>query len=111
MKLFARTPGDDGLVLNVILTGQVQEDNDGIIWRVEIVLPIGCDHVVGYTIESLPKSPMGQQLLWVNPGALCVDVAGGVNPAKQDQIRAEVVRVNDQRRLDMARGPLGENWP
>jgi len=111
VKLYACTPDGIGLGLNVILTGQIQEDTDGLIWRVEIVLPIGCDHVVGYTVEALPKSPTGQQLLWVNPGDLCADVAGGVKPINQDQVRAEVARVNDQRRLDMTRGPLRENWP
>lgn len=107
MKLYARTPAGTGLGLNVILTGQVEEDSD-IIRRVEIILPIGCDLVVGYTVEALPKSPMGQQLLWADPGDVCANDGSTIN---QDQLRAEVVRVNDQRRLDMMHGPLGENWP
>ena len=111
MKLFARTPNNTGIGLTVILTGQVREE-DGLLTHIEVILPIGCDLVVARadytTIEPLPKSPMGQQLLWVHAGDLCADDGMWVNQAK---IRAEIVRVNDQRRLDMARGPLGENWP
>jgi hypothetical protein len=103
VKLYVCTSAGTDLGLNVILTGQVQEDA-GIIRRIEVILPIGCEPFG----TALPKSPMGQQLLWVNSGDICADNGGAVD---QDQIRAEVVHVNDQRRLDMARGPLGENWP
>ena len=111
MKLYARTPAGTGLGLNVLLTGQVREEGNTI-RRVEVILPIGCDPFVavlgGYAVEALPKSPMGQQLLWADPGDVC---ANDGSPVNQDQLRAEVARVHAQARLDMASGPLGENWP
>jgi hypothetical protein len=112
VKLYARTPTGTGLGIDVLLTGQVREDN-GTLRSVEIYMPIGCDLVVGYRIEkavfeSLPQGRGSRQVLWVDPGDLCADDGNTVNQA---QIRAEVVRVNEQLRAEMLRGPLGENWP
>jgi hypothetical protein len=113
VKLYARTPAGTGLGLDVLLTGQVRatgsEEKAGwVIRSVEITLPIGCDSIIGYGVESLPKSPSGRQLLWVDPGDVCADDGSTVN---QEALRAEVNRVNEERRADMLRGPLGENWP
>ena len=107
MKLYARTPAGTGLGLDVLLTGQLKE-SDGKIRSVEVALPDGCDHVVGYAIEPLPKRLSGRQLLWVDPGDVCADDGSTVN---QEVLRGEVKRVNEQLRADMERGPLGENWP
>lgn len=107
MKLYARTPAGTGLGIDVVLTGQVRE-SDGKITRVEVALPPGCDLVVGYTIEALPRSPSGRQLLWADPGDVCADDGSTLN---QDALRAVVTRVNEQLRADAMRGPLGENWP
>jgi len=89
VKLYARTPAGTSLGLNVLLTGQVQEEG-GAIRRVEVILPIGCAPFV----TALPKSPMGQQLLWASSGDLCADDGGAID---LDQIRAEIVRVNEQK--------------
>jgi hypothetical protein len=107
MKLYARTPAGTGIGIDVHLTGQVREEG-GIIFSVEVALSIGCDLVVGYHVEALPKTPSGRQLLWVDPGDICADNGFTVS---QPDLRAEVTRVNDQRRAEMRHGPLGENWP
>jgi len=107
VKLYTRTPGGDGLGLDVLLTGQVTERN-GKIHRVEVALPIGCVSIVGYRVEVLPKTPGSRGLLWADPDDIRADDGSTVN---QDQLRAEVVRVNEEGRSEMRRGPLGENWP
>ncbi len=107
MKLYARTPAGTGLGIDVLLTGQVREEN-GTIRSVEIYMPIGCDLVVGYRIESLPQGRGSRQVLWVDPGDLCADDSSALN---QEALRAEVVRINEQLRAEMMSGPLGENWP
>jgi hypothetical protein len=116
VKLYARTPSGRGLGISVRFTGQVKE-SDNTIRSVEITLPRGCDEVVGlrvgaeivgYRVEALPKAPSGDPILWADPDDLCADDGSAVN---QEQLRAEVIRVNDQRRADMLRGPLGEDWP
>jgi hypothetical protein len=107
MKLYARTPSGTGLGLDVLLTGQLRE-SDGKVRGVEVALPIGCDHVVGYRVEALPKTPRGRQILWADPSDVCADDGDSLT---HDQLRAEAARVNDQHRADMLRGPLGENWP
>lgn len=106
MKLYVRTPAGTGLGIDIFLTGQVQEDG-GKISRVEITLPTGCDHIVGYGLSPLPKSPAGDQLLWADPGDIC---AADGSPVTQAELRAEAVRVNEliERRM---RDRLGENWP
>jgi hypothetical protein len=107
VKLYARTPAGVGLGINVHLTGQLREDGDKI-RSVEVKLPFGCDHVVGYTVEPLPKSLGGDQLLWADPGDICANDGFTVS---QDDLRAEADRVREQERVDTLRGPLGENWP
>lgn len=107
MKLFARTPGGDGLGLDVLLTGQVTE-RGGKIHRVEVALPIGCHSIVAYCVEVLAETPSGRQLTWADPGDLRADDGSLVD---REQIRAEVARVNEQARLDMQSGPLGKNGP
>lgn len=121
MKLFTRTLAGTGVSFDVALTGQLREDGEKIL-LVEVMLPIGGGfarfdqkHVVpsefGNRIvarsELLPTSPGGRQLLWVNPQDLYTK-DGLVEYA---QLRSELARVNEQRRADMLRGPLGENWP
>jgi len=105
VKLYARTPSGIGLGLDVLLTGQLKEA-DGKIRDVEVALPIGCDYVYGVVIG--PKSPSGRLLLWVDAGDVCANDGA---TATQEELRADIVRVNDQHRADMMRGPLGENWP
>jgi len=91
VKLYARTPAGMGLGINVHLTGQMREEG-GKIRSVEVKLPYGCDHVVGYTVEALPKDLAGDQLAWVDPGDLCTNDGRTVN---QGELRAEVTRVID----------------
>lgn len=108
MKLYARTATGTGLGIDILLTGQMREDG-GFICSVEVVLPIGCILIVGYHVDSfLPKTPSGRQLLWADPIDISADNGASLN---QFQLRAELVRVNEQRRTEMLRGPLGENWP
>lgn len=107
MKLYARTPAGIGLAIRIHLTGQVKEFG-GKIRDVQVILPSGCDNVVGYAVAPLPKTPAGDQLLWADPGDLCADDGTTLN---QGQLRAEVERVNNLRAEDARRGPLGENWP
>jgi len=118
VKLYVRTPAGIGLGIDVLLTGQVRETGSEagakagwVLRSVEVALPIACDHIVGYigySVEPLPKSPSGRQLLWVNPGDLCADDGSAVN---QEALRAEAARVREQLRTDMMRGPLPGNWP
>lgn len=107
MKLYARTPSGTGLGLDILLTGQLKE-SDGKIRDVEIALPTGCDYVYGVLRAALPKSPSGRLILWVDAGDVCANDGAA---ATQEELRAEAVRVNEQRRADMLRGPLGEYWP
>ena len=107
MKLYARTSSGTGLGLDVLLTGQLNA-LDGKICGVEIALPAGCGYVYGVPRAALPKAPSGRLLLWVDAGDVCANDGA---TATQEEIRAEAVRVNDQRRIEMLRGPLGENWP
>lgn len=107
MKLSAHTPAGTGLELDVLLTGHVREDSGKNLHAVEIMLPAGCVSVDGYGAETL-KTPSGRAVLWATPGDIRTDDGSTVN---HDQLRAEVVRVTEQRRLDMLRGSLGENWP
>jgi len=105
VKLYARTPSGTGLGIDVFFTGQVEE-TDGKIKRVEVVLPAGCDYVYG-VVTRRSAFPSGR-LLWVDAGDVCVNDGA---TASQEELRAEAVRVNEQRRVDMLSGPLGENWP
>ena len=107
MKLYASTPAGTGLGLDVLFTGQVRESKGGI-ESVEIALPMGCAHIVGYRVEPLPTEWSGRQLLWADPGDICADDGFTVS---QGDLRAEVKRVIELRRADMERSPLGENWP
>ena len=106
MKLSAHTPAGTGLELDVLLTGHVREDSGKNLHAVEIMLPAGVS-VDGHGAGTL-KTPSGRTVLWAIPGDIRTDDGSIVN---HDQLRAEVVRVTEQRRLDMLRGPLGENWP
>jgi hypothetical protein len=107
VKLYARTHGGTGLGLDIRLTGQLKE-SDGKIRSVEVTLPSGCDQIVGYTFEPLPKTPGGSALLWADPGDVCTDRGDVVSPS---ELRDEAARVREQARVEMLRGPLGENWP
>jgi hypothetical protein len=107
VKLYARTPSGTGLGLDVLLTGQIKE-SDGKVRSVEVMLPIGCDHVVGYAVEPLPKSPGGRHLLWADPADVC---ANNGDTVSHDDLRAEAARIRKQDDDDRFRGPLGENWP
>lgn len=107
MKLYARTPSGLDLGLDVLLTGQLKE-SDGKIRSVEVVLPIGCDHVVGCAVVALPRRLSGRQVLWTDPSDICADDGSTVN---QDQLCAEAARVLEQMRLDILNGPLGDKWP
>lgn len=104
MKLYARTPAGTGLIIDISFTGRVKESSDKIS-SVEISLPAGCDYVYG-VVQT--KTPSGRLLLWVDSGDVCANDGA---TATQEELRAEVERVNDQQRADMMRGPLGDNWP
>ena len=107
MKLYTRTPAGTGLGINVLFTGHIEE-SDGKVRRVEVMLPSGCDRVVGYTIDPLPKTPLGDQLLWADPGDLCGPDGASLS---HEALRAEAARVRERLRYEATRGPLPEDWP
>jgi hypothetical protein len=107
VKLYARTPGGEGLGLDVLLTGQVTERDDKL-HRVQVFMPIGCASIVGYSIKPEPKGRGGTEVLWVDPTDLRANDGATVN---QEAIRAEVERVKESLRYEALHGPLGENWP
>lgn len=96
MKLFARTTAGITLGIDVHLTGQAREV-DGNISSLEIKLPFGCARM---GIET--------STLWADVRDLGADNAGSFTQA---ELRAQIDRVQEQLRADMARGPLGEYWP
>lgn len=107
MKLCVQLEAGIGLGIDILPTGQVKEVR-GMIANVEVALPNGCDGTIIFAYKPLPKTPGNRPLLWVDARDLRTD--SGIRMNETD-LRAEIKRVNDERRADMMRGPLGENWP
>jgi hypothetical protein len=70
MKLYARTPCGIGLAIDILFTGQLKEKGGRLV-EVEVLLPVGCAFVRGYSVEELPKASNGRQRLWVDPTDIC----------------------------------------
>lgn len=107
MKLYARTRAGNGLGIDVLLTGVVNEVGSTIV-NVEIYMPIGSHLITDQRIQPLTKGRGSREVLWVGPGDLCTNDGAALS---QEALRAEVARVEESLRYEALHGPLGENWP
>jgi hypothetical protein len=108
MQLIATTPTGLCLIFDATLTGGISLCTDGhTVDAVEVKISAVCLRLRGTGPEELPGPANGLKLLWVKPDDLCENGT----PFKHEELIAAAARAWERAKADLARGPLGANWP